>query len=281
MRWLKRIGIAVLVVVVVGVRFIYIASHRMLSRKVTGHPETLAASNLPLAEAARRARTFGCLDCHGEGLRGKKFVEIPQVVTMYAPNITRVAARATDEQLARAIRQGIGVDGRSLFIMPSISYRNLTDQETGDLVRYIRSLPVSGADHPLPSVGPLGRIGVIQGKFEAQPDVIAASADRRIPDLGPATAAGRHLVETHCSDCHGVTLEGGEAEPGLMAPDLSIAGAYNDPAFLRLLRAGVPADGRQMKLMDKVSKSAFSHLTNAEIAAIHAYLKARANVVAD
>ena len=35
------------------------------------------------------------------------------------------------------------------------------------------------------------------------------------------------------------------------------------------------------KLMDKVSKSAFSHLTNAEIAAIHAYLKARANAAAD
>ena len=61
-----------------------------------------ARQMLAEAEAARRARTLGCLDCHGEGLRGKKFVEIPQVVTMYAPNITRVAARATDEQLARA-----------------------------------------------------------------------------------------------------------------------------------------------------------------------------------
>ena len=32
---------------------------------------------------------------------------------LYAPNLTLVAAKATDEQLDQAIRQGIGHDGRA------------------------------------------------------------------------------------------------------------------------------------------------------------------------
>jgi len=48
----------------------------------------------------------------------------------------------TDDQLARAIREGIGHDGRALFpMMPYQSLRHMSDEDLASLVVYIRSLP--------------------------------------------------------------------------------------------------------------------------------------------
>ena len=81
---------------------------------------------------------------------------------------------------------------------------------------------------------------------------------------------------TVCSGCHGSTLAGKEAEPGTLAPDLSITGSYDLPAFKRLMRDGVPPSGRELKMMTGVSRKAFAHFTDTEIAALHAYLVERA-----
>ncbi len=48
----------------------------------------------------------------------------------------------TDDQLARAIREGVGHDGRALFpIMPYQRYRNMSDEDLASVVVYLRSLP--------------------------------------------------------------------------------------------------------------------------------------------
>jgi mono/diheme cytochrome c family protein len=256
---------------------IYLVSQRALSASTSPRPEALAASSTSASEAHRRMITLGCADCHGEGLRGDKFIDDPKLGTIWAPNLTEVAARASDQELAQAIRQGIGVDGRPLFIMPSLQYRFLTDTEVTDVIRAIRAVPRSGNATPPIKLGPLARVGIVTGRLEAQPAMIAANAGKGPPDLGAATAAGRHLVATHCSECHGMDLKGHELKPGTISTDLTIAGAYDDAAFAALLRTGRPADGRDLKLMDDVAKVTFAHFTDAEIAAIHAYLKARAD----
>src|SRR5579859_6178357 len=71
-----------------------------------------------------------------------------------APNLTpdteTGAGRWTDDQLARAIREGIGHDGRPLFpIMPYQHYRNMSDEDLASIVVYLRSLPA--VHNPLPS----------------------------------------------------------------------------------------------------------------------------------
>ena len=55
----------------------------------------------------------------------------------------------TDDQLARAIREGIGHDGRALFpIMPYQNLKHMSDEDLASLIVYIRSLrPVR---NPLP-----------------------------------------------------------------------------------------------------------------------------------
>jgi hypothetical protein len=62
-----------------------------------------------------------------------------------SPNITpdpeTGAGTWTDEQLARAIREGISHDGRALFpLMPYEDYSHLSDEDLASVVVYLRSL---------------------------------------------------------------------------------------------------------------------------------------------
>ena len=240
-------------------------------------PERLAsAAQADVAHGKYLLVARACAECHGDNLRGTKFLDIPNVATLYAPNLTLLAKIATDQQLAQAIRQGIGHVGRSLFVMPSESYSAFTDAETADLIKAIRSLPPGGSSTPAISVGPLGRVGIVAGKLKTAPTLVEEYSNNRPADLGREFAAGRHIAMTVCSGCHGPTFSGKEAEPGVQAPNLDIAGAYDAAAFTRLMRTGLPPSGRELTMMTGVSRKAFSHMTDAEIAQLFAYLQERA-----
>jgi mono/diheme cytochrome c family protein len=63
-----------------------------------------------------------------------------------APNLTpdpeTGIGKASDDGVARAIREGIGLDGRALFaLMPYQEYRRIPDEDLAAIVVYLRSLP--------------------------------------------------------------------------------------------------------------------------------------------
>jgi mono/diheme cytochrome c family protein len=174
--------------------------------------------------------------------------------------------------LARALRSGVAADGRPLWIMPSSAFSRLSDQETVDLIAYLKTYPETGAPQPGKQIGPVGRIGALIGKFRSEPAVIRASAGKEPVDLGPKYAQGRALTRA-CMECHGLDLKGGAMAN---APDLTIAGAYEPEDFERLLRTGVAAGNRKLGLMSETAPKRFNILSHEEIGALHAYLKARA-----
>ncbi|MFL6786768.1 MAG: hypothetical protein ACJ8E0_10915 [Sphingomicrobium sp.] len=53
-------------------------------------------------------------------------------------------------------------------------------------------------------------------------------------------------------------------------------GAYDLPQFKTLLRTGRPAGGQKLKLMASIARPDLSHMTDAEIERLHAYLIAPA-----
>src|SRR5215471_9247316 len=81
-----------------------------------------------------------------------------------APNLTPDRETGiggwTDDQLARAIREGIGHDGRTLFpIMPYDHYRDMSDEDVASIIVYLRS--VKPIRNPLPKSAvpfPLNRL---------------------------------------------------------------------------------------------------------------------------
>ena len=277
LRWTGYVLAVLVLFLALAAAYIWIASSRYLAANAGPKPERLAVpAAAQLADGPRQLRILGCVSCHGEGLRGKLFFDEPDVAKVYAPNLTLIAAKATDQQLAQAIRQGVSHDGRGLFIMPSAQYARLTDGEVAALISAIRVQPKGGEQTPAIQLGPIGRFGVVAGKFRTQPAVVDEFAQNMPVDLGPKFAKGRHLAMTNCAECHGSSFRGGEPKPGLKAPDLSIVGSYDLPSFSKLLRTGVPASGKKLELMDYVSKNDFSHYTDEEIASLHAYLVERA-----
>jgi cytochrome c553 len=244
LRW-AGIGLGAIVALLLVAALVILAwSETIVRRGYAAVPETLPTpSAAAAAEAPRLARVLGCLSCHGEGLKGKLMFDAPGVARVFAPNLTEVAARASDQQLAAGIRQGIGHDGRGLFVMPSAMY---------------------------------SRLGLVLGTFRPVPALVEEYRTQVPIDLGPDHRSARHLAATACSECHGPALMGGSAGPDEKAPDLRLVAGYDPVQFRALMRTGLPPDGRDLGLMTTVGKNDFSHLTDAEIDALYAYLVARA-----
>jgi mono/diheme cytochrome c family protein len=276
LRW-AGIGLAGLIaLLIVAAIVIFAWSEVILRRDYAAAPETLPAlSAAETAGAPRLARVLGCLSCHGEGLKGKLMFDAPGVARVFAPNITQVAARSSDQQLAAGIRQGIGHDGRGLFIMPSPQYSRLSDRETAALVAWIRTLPRAEGQTRGLKAGPIGRLGLVLGSFRPGPEGVAEFRTQVPVALGAGHEPARHLAATACAECHGPALMGGSAGPDQKAPDLSVAAGYDSAQFRTLMRTGRPPTGRDLGLMSEVARNDFSHLTDAEIDALHAYLVAR------
>lgn len=228
-----------------------------------------------MVTARRQLRTLGCISCHGDGLRGKIFLDEARVAKIYAPNISLLAKSMSDDALDRAIRGGVGHDGRALLVMPSEGYQHLTDAEAAALIAAIRALPPGGSPTPDRHIGPLARLGLATNGFQSAPALRAAYAANPLPRLG-ATGKGRHLVELGCISCHGPDLKGKEIEPGVVSADLSVAAGYDEAQFRTLLREGVAPSGKDLGLMAGIAKEDTRHLDDGEIAAIHAYLVAHA-----
>ena len=55
-------------------------------------------------------------------------------------------------------------------------------------------------------------------------------------------------------------------------PALSVVAGYSAAEFTRLMREGVPKDGRKLGLMGDAARSRFSHFTDEEVSGLYAFL---------
>jgi mono/diheme cytochrome c family protein len=115
-------------------------------------------------------------------------------------------------------------------------------------------------------------VGVLLGQFQSEPDLLKATAAVKLEDLGRQHAQGRDLARA-CIECHGPDLKGSKM---LKSPDLTMAASYDPADFEKLLRTGVAAGDRKVGLMTQIAPERFNILSSGEIAALHGYLKARA-----
>ena len=116
----------------------------------------------------------------------------------------------TDGELARAVRHGIGADGRTLLFMPSPNFTWWPDADLIALVSYWRSLPAVDNEIEPTTVGSLGKI---LERFGVMPLMSASRIDHDTdpedaPDPEPTARYGRFLARS-CTGCHGERLSGG------------------------------------------------------------------------
>jgi mono/diheme cytochrome c family protein len=252
---------------------LYVQSERILDRTydVPLRPFAAPTDSAAIVEGQRLATMYGCYDgCHGKGFDGGVFWDEPGIAHIVAPNLTRTARTHTDAELERVIRHGVRKDGRSTFAMPSASFHSLTDADLGAILAFLRSVPPTDGPEAVLRAGPMGRLGLVLGEFPPQvADIDHAAARNPNPAARGPEARGRYLAVTLCSECHGLDLRGIPGDN----PDLVAAAAYAPEDFERLMRTGVPLGGRDLILMDDMARQRFVHLTDDELAALHAYLR--------
>lgn len=208
-----------------------------------------------------------CVSCHTPGnempLSGSNFVskfEFPPLGTMYAPNLTPSGNIAdwTDGEVIRAIREGIDRNGRSLLVMPSANFRNMSDQDVQALVAYLRSQSAAGEPTPETHFNVLGAIFMNLSDFRvAQEPVGHVTA----PPIGQTAEYGKYLVDIiGCRDCHGSQLEGrvDNGQPGPPAgPNLTqIIPEWTEADFMTYFNSGTMPGGDKVPIL--TLKSGFS-----------------------
>ena len=206
-----------------------------------------------------------------------------------APNLTPDPETGigtwTDDQLARAIREGIGHDGRTLFpAMPYPRFRNMTDEDLASIVVYLRSLaPVK---NPLPrSDVPFPVKYLINGVPEPVDGPVSA-------DLSTPEKRGRYDVEVLavCGECHTPQDDKGNRVPGMdyaggfalsydgrkvvysanITPAVNGIPYYTEDLFIEALRTGKV---RSRQLDDMMPTHFFRNMTDQDLKDIFAYLK--------
>lgn len=223
-----------------------------------------------VAAGERLARIRGCLGCHGRDLEGGLLFEEKWVGKVIAADLTRVAATHSDAELERVIRRGVRKDGTTVWVMPSPMLYHLSDADLGVIIAFVRSRPVGQGPDSRIKLGPVGYFAISTGRFPRVAEEIDPAVPR-LPAHGDDITRGRYLAMTSCSECHGPRLTG---SPLAGAPNLLVARAYPLEDFIRLMREGIALGGRELGLMGQVSRGRFSHFTDDEIRALHAFLHA-------
>jgi mono/diheme cytochrome c family protein len=232
------------------------------------------------------ANIRGCLGCHGEGLAGGTFIDVPVVARLHTANLTRgaggvAASYASSKDWERAIRQGVAPDGRALLFMPAHEFYPMSDEDLGVLIAYIRSRPPVDRSFPAQSVGPLGRVLFLSGKLKLVPaELVDHDAARpAAPAPGVTPEYGRYLATT-CTGCHGDGFSGGPipgAPPEMQIP-LNITpdtvtgiGKWSRDQFATAIRTGVRPNG--VPLGKDMPVELFKHFTDDEVTALWTYLQ--------
>lgn len=274
-RWTVVIVSTLVALVVVAYAAVYLLSERIVRRVyvIPGAAISIPTDAEAVSEGRRLATLRGCFNgCHGRNAEGAVMFDEPLIARVVAPNLTASFRKYSDAELEAIIRKGVRPDGRSVLVMPSEAFAWLTDADLGRIMAFLKSLPPSDGPGPSVAPGPLGRLGLVTGKFKTVAQLIA---DAEAPPDAPNDQAkfGRYIARTTCAPCHGTALKG-DSTPDFVAPDLHIAAAYSLEQFTDLIRTGEGLGGRKLDVMGPEARRSLSQLNDMEIAALYSYLHA-------
>ena len=281
-RWLRWITYGVLgLVAIVGavLLLVYLTTSLRFRRTYTiaSSPVVAAADSASLARGRHLVEAIGkCAECHGADLGGKLIVDSPVFGRLAGSNLTAGTggiAGASDADLERAIRHGVGRDGRALFFMPAEAFHALTDEDLAALLGYVRSLPPVDRETPAPRVGPIARLLYLGGKFPLLPvELVDHGARPSAPAPGVTAEYGEYLATTGgCRSCHGMALAG-DANPD--APNITRGrlGSWSEADFFRALREGRRPDGTAIDA-EKMPWVRSGRMTDDETKAVWMYMR--------
>lgn len=302
LRWSSG---AVLLVVVLALGALLTVGRPLLfgpkAREVTAR--TFEATEARLARGKYLVEGVAhCFQCHSphdltkpdlpivEGMKGAGWHmdSAPGLGDVVAPNITPDPETGigawTDDEIARAIREGVSRDGTALFpSMPYGNYQHMSDEDLASVVVYLRTIPpVRNALARTKLEFPLSRIV----------NMMPTPLEETVAEP-PASERGGYLVElAECRTCHSAAVQGEPVEGltfgggfrfqpvGLDTPvhsvnitfDPSGIAHYDFALFDQAMRTGM-LPGRQLSGIMPYAQ--LSMLTDEDMRAIFEFIKAQ------
>ena len=105
-------------------------------------------------------------------------------ITMGKGGLSPAAATFTDEDYVRAIRHGIGKEGKTLKLMPSYEYNPLSKKDLGALIAYLKSRPP--VDKEMPAIA-LKPVAYVLTHLDKLPLVVAEKVNHTAKSGGRST----------------------------------------------------------------------------------------------
>ena len=175
---------------------------------------TIPTDSASIALGQHLANVQGCTDCHTADLSGQIMVDEPPMGKISASNLTSgrggIGSKYSDEDWIKAIRHGIGPDNKSLIIMPSAAFAELSSKDLSALIAYLKSVPPVDNELPEKKVGFMTKIISF---FNPSEMLSAQKVNHQMPFTQKPVPAvtpeyGNYLANT-CRYCHGENLAGG------------------------------------------------------------------------
>ena len=243
MKWVKRILLGLFFVVTVAVAGFagWVASRQNLRFDA---PEPAIAASTDSAVIARGhyvVRTVApCAACHGDPrataayaagedvpLSGGYEFAIPPgsfFVRNITPDPVTGIGKISDGKLARALRHGVGHDGRAL--LPFMEMQGLSDEDLVAVISYLRSQP------PVMNEVPDHRFNVLGNVVKATVLANPMGPRETPPALSPRGATvenGRYLAAS-VANCQGCHTQRNQATGEFMVPEFAGATDFTDDA---------------------------------------------------
>ena len=244
----------------------------------------------------------GCIYCHSPhdwaapgtpfvaGMEGsgdvQPYADLPGRIV--APNLTpdpeTGAGTWTDDMLARAIREGIGHDGRALFpMMPYTHFRDMSDEDLASVIVYLRSLPP--VRHELPKTDIIFPVKYL---IRSVPEPVTEPVRGVTAEAGPVKYGEHLVIMAGCGDCHTSQVDGknvpgmdfagggpligpwGHVASANLTPDPTGIASYDEAFFVNVIRTGL-VNGQPLNPIMPVM--VYKGLTDSDLKAMFAYLR--------
>ena len=273
------------------------------ARPVTG--EKFEATEARLARGRYLVEgPAACFHCHSEHdlsnpeypiVEAKKgagwVMPIPELNNIASRNITPDPETGigswSDDEVARAIREGVRKDGTALFpVMPYLAYASMDDEDVKSVVVYLRTIPAVKNTVPTRQLpGPLEYI------VKTIPKPLTTPQPSH-PSSSPVDR-GKYLVTiAECHSCHTPADDKGQKLPGMdfgggdlfhdpgqngkevfslnITQDPSGIAHYDESLFVQTIRTGQVTSRMVNHIMPF---NYFKNMTDADLSDIFAYLK--------
>jgi mono/diheme cytochrome c family protein len=179
----------------------------------------------------------------------------------------------------RAIRHGVGADGKPIFMPAVLAYQYMSDEDLGAVIAYLKVAPP--VDHETEgSFDVMGKIMLGAGLFGKLPvEEVNHATNVTAPEASVTVEYGEYLVMVgDCSSCHGADYAGGAfPDPAVTFPVPNITpagniGSWTEEEFIIAMRTGVTPEGKSL-VPALMPFGAIGKMSDEELKAAYLFLK--------